>query len=77
MYPFSCYPSQRACPYGSALMPLLHTVSYIWPLEDPVEDSAPTDFHAFLKLPVRKIDSLTVFLVPSALEITLLQIDKN
>lgn len=49
-------------------------VSYIWLLEDPVEDSAPTDFHAFLELVVRKIDSLTLYLVTSALEMTLLQI---
>lgn len=50
IYPFSYYPSQRACSYGSALMPLLLMASYILLLEDPVEDSAPTDFHAFLEL---------------------------
>lgn len=55
-------------------MPLLHTVSYIWLLEDPVEDSAPTDFSAFLELAVKKFDSLTPYLIPSALQITLLQI---
>lgn len=39
-----------------------------------MEASAPTDFHAFLEQAVRRIDSPTLSLVPSAVEPTLADI---